>query len=222
MDADPSLPHADGQQSDKLFPIFRKNFNAIGTKAPTFSTLAKPSKDWIPIGDQQYQLDVGQKEFGLRTCPQCEMQYSVHEPEDELLHMEYHNRVKTLSVKGWSKDRAVTQIPEWNGHIIYVCETDSKPKKEKVKEVLAMVDRDLGFATGVVMTPKTLVCICFSLSLALSVFDSVFLCDRPQVYLAIVKDQIVGVCVVQPLKLAHRLKTENGIDCCTTETFDVK
>lgn len=153
------LPLPLPQGSEKLFPIFNKNFNANETKAPTFNTLSKASKDWIPIGDQQYQLDVGQKEFGLRTCPQCEMQYSVHEPEDELLHMEYHNRVRVLTFKGWNNERVVTQISEWNppGRIIYVCETDGKAKKDRVKEVMAMVDRDLGFAIGTEIKPKTLV-----------------------------------------------------------------
>lgn len=146
------------RQSDKLFPIFHKDFRAAATKTPTFNTLsAKTAKDWIPIGDQQYQLDVGQKEFGLRTCPQCEMQYSVHEPEDELLHREYHNRVKILTFKGWNNERLVTQIPEWNppGRIVCVLESDSKAKKDRVKEIVAMVDRDLGFATGAELRPKT-------------------------------------------------------------------
>lgn len=154
-----SLPNAPYQSSEKLFPIFNKNFNTKETKAPTFNTLPKTSKDWIPIGDQQYQLDVGQKEFGLRTCPQCEMQYSVHEPEDENLHMQYHNRVRLLTFKGWNNERVVTQIPEWNppGRIIYICESDSQKRRDRVTEVLAMIDKDLGFAKPCVIKPKTLV-----------------------------------------------------------------
>lgn len=126
---------------------------------PSFTALNKTTKDWTPIGNQQYQLDVGQKEFGLRTCPQCEMQYSVHEPEDELLHLKYHNCVNVLSFKGWNNERVVTQIPDWglNGRVIYVCEADTKAKKERVKEVMAMVDRDLGFAARTELKPKTLV-----------------------------------------------------------------
>lgn len=145
--------------SEKLFPIFSKNFQAKDGNGPTFTALSKTSRDWQPIGDQQYQIDAGQKEFGLRTCPQCEMQYSVHEPEDELLHQKYHNCVNVLTFKGWNNERIVTQIPEWgpNGRIIYVCEADSKAKKERVKEVLNMVDRDLGFATLTELKPKTLV-----------------------------------------------------------------
>lgn len=105
-------------------------------------------------------MDIGQKEFGLRTCAQCDMQYSVHEPEDELLHQKYHNCVNILSFKGWNNERMVTEISDWglNGRIIYVCESDSKAKKDRIKEVLEMVDRDLGFAARSELKPKTLVC----------------------------------------------------------------
>lgn len=87
------------------------------------------------------------------------MQYSVHEPEDELLHMKYHNSVHILTFKGWSNERLVTEIPEWGlfGRIIFACEADSKAKKTRVKEVLGLVDRDLGFSGRSELTPKTLV-----------------------------------------------------------------
>lgn len=64
-----------------------------------------------------------------------------------------------LSFKGWNNERIVTQIPDWglNGRVIYVCEADSKAKKERVKEILDMVDRDLGFAARTELKPKTLV-----------------------------------------------------------------
>lgn len=148
-----------------MFPIFSKNFNANDSKAPTFGPLNKNAKEWVPIGNEQYQLDIGQKAFGLRTCPQCEMQYSVHEPEDELLHLKYHNCVNILTFNGWNNERVVTQIPDWgvSGRILYVCEADSKAKKDRAKEVLNMVDRDLGFAARTELKPKTLVSIHFSL-----------------------------------------------------------
>lgn len=143
----------------QLFPIFNKNFKANIPKTTEFTSLAKVSKDWMPIGDQQYQIDAGQKAFGLRQCPQCDMQYSVHEPEDELLHLKYHNRVNILSFKGWSNERLVTEIAEWGltGRIIYACETDSKAKKDRIKEILGLIDRDLGFAAGKELKPRTLV-----------------------------------------------------------------
>lgn len=146
--------------SEKLFPIFDKNFNANDHKATELTALNKRPKEWIPIGNQ-YQLDVGQKEFGLRTCKQCNMQYSVHEPEDELLHLKYHNSIDILTFKGWHNERVVTQIPEWDsndyGRIICVCDTDSKVKKDRIKQILDMVDRDLGFAARTEIKEKTLV-----------------------------------------------------------------
>lgn len=217
-------------QTEKLFPIFQKNFTVKDNTAPTFNAINKAPKEWTPIGSQQYQLDVGQKEFGIRTCAQCEMQYSVHEPEDELLHLKYHNCVNILSFKGWNNERIVTQINDWGlyGRIIYICEADSKAKKDRVKEVIDMVDRDLGFAARTELKPKTLVrnssfSIC---SFKKSTNDQVFFCfivlTYFQVYFAIAKQQIVGVCVVQPLERAHRFKTENGVDCYTIETYPVK
>lgn len=45
----------------------------------------------------------------------------------------------------------------------------------------------------------------------------------PQVFLAIAKAQIVGACVVEPVKKAYHLKTENGTTLIdTTEHFPVK
>lgn len=189
--------------------------------------MVKSTKEWRPIGNQQYQLDLGQKEFGLRTCPQCEMQYSVHEPEDELMHLKYHNCVNILTFNGWNNERVVTQIPDWDldGRIIYVCEADSKAKKDRAKEVLEMVDRDLGFAARTELKPKTLVSFPFLKPFLCDKIDVSIKCPYEfpfQIYFAIAKQQIVGVCVVQPLERAHRLKTENDIDCYTGETYPVK
>lgn len=104
----------------------------------------------------------------MRQCPQCDMQYSTHEPEDELLHLRYHNSVHILTFKGWNSERIVTEIPEWGlgGRIIFVCEADSKAKKLRIKEVLGLVDKDLGFAVQSELKPKTLVTIFHFLSLA--------------------------------------------------------
>lgn len=91
------------------------------------------------------------------------------------------------------------EIPEWgiNGRIIYVCEIDSKLKKNRIKDVLAVVDRDLGFSMSELL-PKTLV------------------------YLGIARNQIVGVCVAQPLQQAHRYIHKDGLDCCSTATYPAR
>lgn len=61
-------------------------------------------------------------------------------------------------LQGWTSERVVTDVPEWGlrGRIIVVCESDSKSKKSRIKDILAIVDRDLGFSSRT-FAPKTLV-----------------------------------------------------------------
>lgn len=91
------------------------------------------------------------------------------------------------------------EIAEWglNGRIIYVCETDNKVKRNLIKDILAVVDRDLGFSSSELI-PKSLV------------------------YLGIARNQIVGVCVAQPLQEANRFIHKDGLDCCSTAVYPVK
>lgn len=98
-----------------LFPIFRKNFQEpqpvrdlyTHIANTTASTVAAASK-WKPTGSGQYQIDAGQKEFGMKQCAECGMTYSVHEPEDELLHMNYHNSVAIFTFKVSPYDSGVS------------------------------------------------------------------------------------------------------------------
>lgn len=170
----------EASSSAPLFPIFHKDYRPRVNRE-LFQNTPNPLKKWKPIGNQ-YQIDAGQKEFGIKTCPQCDMQYSVHEPEDEIMHIKYHNAIPILSFKviltslgkkkvellidtnctisffqGWVEENVVTMAPEWgiNGRIIFICEGELN-KMNRVNEVLSLVDRDLGFAT-LNWTPKTIV-----------------------------------------------------------------
>lgn len=78
-----------------------------------------------------------------------------------------------------------------------MCETDKKTKKNRVREVLDVVDRDLGFAETELL-PKSLV------------------------YIGIAKNQIIGVCVANPLQEANRMVQVDGVDCCTKEACPAK
>lgn len=49
-----------------------------------------------PIGNDQYQLDAGQKRFGATECGTCGAIYQMGEPEDEIAHQEFHDAVKDL------------------------------------------------------------------------------------------------------------------------------
>lgn len=95
-------------------------------------------------------------------------------------------------------------VAEWDvsGRVLAVGMTAGQQKLNKVQEVLAVVDRELGY-----VEPCQLV------------LGSV-------VYLAIARGTILGVCVAQPLQHANRLLTieglEGSVDCCTMEIYPVK
>lgn len=47
----------------------------------------------------QLQIDAGQKKFGSITCNICGMLYTLHVPEEEILHLKYHNSFNILQFK---------------------------------------------------------------------------------------------------------------------------
>lgn len=51
---------------------------------------------WHPIGNDQYQIDAGQKNFGEKQCPECGILYQQGDPDDEIQHNEYHTNFQTL------------------------------------------------------------------------------------------------------------------------------
>ena len=48
---------------------------------------------WKPIGDDQYQIDAGQKRFGASECGQCGLVYQLGDPEDEIRHEQFHSQI---------------------------------------------------------------------------------------------------------------------------------
>lgn len=138
-------------------------------------------------GDGQLLIDAGQKRFGSITCKQCGMVYAVAEPQEEILHLKYHNSVHVLQFKvsvcvcgyctkiggqiccnenvlfpqkGWSSEHCISKVPQWeaDGRIIAVYDTDSKVKLNRIRDLLEkVVDRDLGYSINK-WQPMTMVC----------------------------------------------------------------
>uniref|UniRef100_A0A1A9WS80 N-acetyltransferase domain-containing protein n=1 Tax=Glossina brevipalpis TaxID=37001 RepID=A0A1A9WS80_9MUSC len=150
------------------------------------------------FGLDQYQIDAGQKQFGVNQCQKCGLLYTVHEPEEEKLHREFHASLHVLRFKGWIDEDTVAFFPEWSsdGRILRLTEMSPPKRKERLMDVLKMVDKELGFSACI---PKIFIA-----------------------YLAIRKMQIVGLCLVQPLTKANKYIEENNIDYCTEEEFEVK
>ncbi|KAI9588515.1 N-acetyltransferase eco [Glossina fuscipes] len=183
----------------KLYPIFYK---ANGTKAlqlpVTTRTKIQHKTLNAGFGLDQYQIDAGQKQFGVTQCQKCGLLYTVHEPEEEKLHREFHASLHILRFKGWIDEDTVAIFPEWSpdGRILRLTEMSPPKRQERLLDVLKIVDKELGFGSHI---PKIFVA-----------------------YLAVRKMQIVGLCLVHPLEKANKYLEENGADYCTEEEFEVK
>ncbi|KRF97757.1 uncharacterized protein Dwil_GK26976 [Drosophila willistoni] len=201
-----SNPVTSVASSEKLFPIFNQNLQPLVQrsqrhKAPSASAAAAVSRQRLlssaAIGSNQYQIDAGQKQFGARQCQQCGLVYTVHEPEEEQLHREYHNSVHILRFKGWIDEDIIAACPEWSsdGRIIRLNERAPVARLQRLRDLLKVVDKELGYASFIV--PKIFVA-----------------------FFAVQKQQIVGLCLVQPLSEAHRFIQIDGIDYCSEEVFE--
>lgn len=184
----------------KLFPIFLST-ETTTTKCNQSESipLNRKRNTLKAFGMNQYQIDAGQKEFGAKQCPQCGLLYTVHEPEEEKLHMEYHESLYVLRFKGWTDENIVQECPEWGlgGRIITITDLSNIKRKERLMNVIDVVDKELGFTSYIFPTKFT-------------------------AYLAIRKNQIAGLCLVQPLQKANKYICQNGVDCCTEEFYDAK
>lgn len=161
------------QQTKKLFPIFTGGAgqSAVGQQSSAMDLIAAAGKTlqkWKSVGRNQLQIDAGQTAFGGKNCTSCGMFYSVHEPEEERLHQQFHKTRNMLGFKvggsvwsfekleiivffflqGWQEERLVCQVPEWGqgGRIIFECFVSaSKSRQNRLRTILKTVEEDLGF-----------------------------------------------------------------------------
>uniref|UniRef100_A0A6P4EXR5 N-acetyltransferase eco n=1 Tax=Drosophila rhopaloa TaxID=1041015 RepID=A0A6P4EXR5_DRORH len=196
-----SFPQQDPQTTEdvqpRLFPIFTQRLQPVVQK----STRRRPDTSMRLLsmaagGSNQYQIDAGQKAYGARQCQQCGLVYTVHEPEEEQLHREYHNSIHVLRFKGWIDEDIVAVYPEWasDGRIIRINERAPAARLERLRDLIGVVDKELGYSSYVL--PKIFVA-----------------------FLAVRKQQIVGFCLVQPLSQAHRFIQVDGTDYFSEESY---
>lgn len=183
----------------KLFPIFTQRLQPVQQKSSRRKLDVSARLMAAATGSNQYQIDAGQKAFGARQCQQCGLVYTVHEPEEEQLHREYHDSVHVLRFKGWIDEDIVAVCPDWaaDGRIIRLNEHAPSIRLQRLTEVIRVVDKELGYSSYIV--PKTFVA-----------------------YFAVRKQQIVGLCLVQPLTQAHRFIHVDGTDYFSEETFEAR
>ncbi|KAI4300558.1 hypothetical protein L6164_033925 [Bauhinia variegata] len=93
----------------------------------------------------QFHLDFGQSDFLLRACSICGVKFSPGDAEDEKTHNEFHkNYTHGIQFKGWTNERTV-HMPNVKGEkLILVLESDPLAHRNKVKEVVKMMEIELG------------------------------------------------------------------------------
>ncbi|CAD6260390.1 unnamed protein product [Miscanthus lutarioriparius] len=129
----------------------------------------------------QFHLELGQPDFLLHTCSVCGMMYARGNDEDEKVHRAYHKSYSGgVPFKGW-KNETVMARSEGGDRVIVATDENSCVSKSKVREVITVVEKELGFGEG-----KLLHKLC-------------------KVYLYISGQRIVGCLVTEPIKTAHRV-----------------
>ncbi|KAF5301137.1 hypothetical protein FQR65_LT08967 [Abscondita terminalis] len=182
-------------ENEKLFPIFCGKQNPSTMNCKTVKT--NTTKKLKPLPKNQLLLDCGQKKFGAKQCDACNFVYHMGDPNDELIHMNYHNAGTILRFGGWKDERVVSQLP--NSKIIKIIPTDPKPWLKKVKDLLEVINRDLGY------------------------YEMPVSMENSQIFLYIKKHLIVGCLVAEPKSTAYKLLSGNiGIDLCSELSYPIK
>ncbi|XP_020246231.1 protein CHROMOSOME TRANSMISSION FIDELITY 7-like isoform X2 [Asparagus officinalis] len=130
----------------------------------------------------QYHLELGQSNFLLHTCSVCGLMYARGDERDERLHKFFHKEYEQgIAFKGWSEERVVSRYNNNGDRILLVLDGDPPAQKHKVKQVINMTEKELGFVEGE-LNHK--------------------LC---KVYLFISSHRVIGCLVAEPIKTAHRV-----------------
>ncbi|XP_017782220.1 PREDICTED: N-acetyltransferase ESCO2 [Nicrophorus vespilloides] len=184
------------QQQPKLYPIFYGS-----SKTADDAEIKKPvnqTKKWQKLPESQLLLDAGQKRFGLTQCSECQTVYHMGDPNDEIEHLNYHNATNIFKFAGWKNERVVMNIDQ-NSRIIKVQPGDSKAWWKKIKDLVEVVNRDLGF------------------------YELDFPVDKSIVYLFIKNKTIVGCLVADIVTTAYKmLSSTSGVDLCSEESYKIK
>ncbi|KAI4348887.1 hypothetical protein L6164_009553 [Bauhinia variegata] len=93
----------------------------------------------------QFHLDFGQSDFLLRSCSICGIKFSPGDAEDEKAHKEFHkNYTHGIQFKGWTNERTILMPNVRGERIILVLESDPLAHRNKVEEVVKMMEIELG------------------------------------------------------------------------------
>lgn len=178
----------------KLFPIF----NIPGTTSQPKVSKKSPAKRKKPVTFDKTQMliDAGQKLFGPTYCTECDLYYSVGEPDEEARHDKFHNNLHVLKFAGWKNERII----QWHDKdkIIQIVPGDSNVWWKKVSALLEVVNRDLGY------------------------YDIEVDSSKVQAFVYVANKIIRGCIIAEPKLIGHKLVQVNGVDKCSEEAYPIK
>lgn len=148
----------------------------------TSTTQVQPEK--IPSRKRvfgQYFLELGQSDFYLSTCTVCGLRYSRGDEEDEKTHKSFHrSHLQGVQFKGWKNERIVSFF-DGDDRIILVLSGDPPQHQHKVKEVVTVMEKEMGLTNAWLLHKFC------------------------KVYLFISSKRIVGCLVSEPIKYGFRV-----------------
>ncbi|KAM9229775.1 LOW QUALITY PROTEIN: N-acetyltransferase ESCO2-like [Dugong dugon] len=154
--------------------------SVISTNFLKQTSTQKSARDTNKEIKDQFILDPGQKHFGATMCKSCGMIYTASNPEDELQHVQHHQRfLEGIKYAGWKKKRVVAEF--WDG-----LPHDPNCAIRKVEDVQELVDNELGFHQVISRCP-----------------------DKTKTFLFISDEKkVVGCLISEPINQAFRVLSE--------------
>ena len=163
-------------------------------------------------GMKQLFLDLGQKNFGHRKCPECGLLYAVGEPEDERTHAKFHAEAtgRVLSggsAGGSSQSPGCVGVPcpkTWRDAAAWTCEhdpsgrfvahigpDDHRARWGKATELAKFVGDELGAPRGWVLGEDAET-------------------RGTAAFAYVLRDRIVGAVFAEPVRRAYRTIPDDG------------
>ncbi|CAB4396923.1 unnamed protein product [Rhizophagus irregularis] len=125
-------------------PKFKKNNDGNKENKENSALSSRPKKR--VKGYEQTYLDLGQKNFGTYTCPECQMSYVQGTLADDTLHTNFHRlTLEGIKYHSYQDEITLETIPEINGRVVLLVYNETRFfEKLKIKNTIEWVNLELG------------------------------------------------------------------------------
>ncbi len=135
-------------EKTKYFAVFDKaaSAKALNSLEQDASKTKNKAKLLGRVAEDQMIIDAGQKDWtDITTCVQCSFVFNPRNAEDEEQHQVHHSlALQGVKFQGWKNERVLGEFPMDDARIIVVKPNDHQSHWSKVREVLQVVDKQLG------------------------------------------------------------------------------